>query len=374
MDWRLALVAFAVLPLIVAGHAVVPAERARSYRTVRTLDRAHQRVPAGAHHRHGDGAAVPPRGAELRALRRRSTASTATPTSSRSSTTRCSTRRSRSIGALAAALIIWFGGGWTLQGTLTLGSLVAFLQYSQRFFRPISDMSEKFNILQAAMASSERIFKLLDEPVAIESPSAVGSGQPWSTGPATSDPSDRSRRGHIVFDHVWFAYNGDGLRAAGRVVRGQARRARRHRRRHRGGQVDADQPAAAVLRRQARADPRRRRRRPGDGSARPARRCSAWCCRTCTCSPARSPTTSGSGTPAIADDAGRACGGRAVHADAVHRAAAERATRAPVAERGATLSVGPEAAAVVRARAGVRPAQCWSSTRRRRASTPRPSC
>ena len=66
------------------------------------------------------------------------------------------------IGALAAALLIWFGGGWTMQGTLTLGSLVAFLLYSQRFFRPISDMSEKFNVLQAAMASSERIFKLLD--------------------------------------------------------------------------------------------------------------------------------------------------------------------------------------------------------------------
>ena len=59
-------------------------------------------------------------------------------------------------------------------GTLTLGALVAFLQYSQRFFRPISDMSEKFNVLQSAMASSERIFKLLDEPVAIESPAAAG--------------------------------------------------------------------------------------------------------------------------------------------------------------------------------------------------------
>ncbi len=69
------------------------------------------------------------------------------------------------IGALASALIIWFGGGWTLQGTLTVGSLVAFLLYSRRFFRPISDMSEKFNVLQAAMASSERIFKLLDTPV-----------------------------------------------------------------------------------------------------------------------------------------------------------------------------------------------------------------
>ena len=55
-----------------------------------------------------------------------------------------------------------------MPGTLTLGSLVAFLLYSQRFFRPISDMSEKFNVLQAAMASSERIFKLLDTEVTIQ--------------------------------------------------------------------------------------------------------------------------------------------------------------------------------------------------------------
>jgi ATP-binding cassette subfamily B protein len=79
--------------------------------------------------------------------------------------------------------------------------LVAFLLYSQRFFRPISDMSEKFNILQAAMASSERIFKLLDEPVRIQSPSAFGGEQhrPSAIGHRAS--------GHIVFDHVWFAYN-----------------------------------------------------------------------------------------------------------------------------------------------------------------------
>src|SRR6058998_3767961 len=71
------------------------------------------------------------------------------------------------VSALAAALIIWYGGMSVLAGTLTLGSLVAFLQYSQRFFRPISDMSEKFNVLQSAMASSERIFKLLDEAVVV---------------------------------------------------------------------------------------------------------------------------------------------------------------------------------------------------------------
>ncbi|MCY4508381.1 MAG: ABC transporter ATP-binding protein [Acidobacteria bacterium] len=76
------------------------------------------------------------------------------------------------LGALAVAAIIWFGGAWTLQGSLELGSLVAFVLYSQRFFRPISDLSEKFNILQAAMASSERIFALLDTPVAVTDPGA----------------------------------------------------------------------------------------------------------------------------------------------------------------------------------------------------------
>jgi ATP-binding cassette, subfamily B, multidrug efflux pump len=100
------------------------------------------------------------------------------------------------VGALSAALIIWYGGGRVLSGALTLGSLVAFIQYSQRFFRPISDMSEKFNILQAAMASSERIFKLIDEPVAVRPPA-----QPFVR-PAPA-------RGHIVFDRVWFAYNGE---------------------------------------------------------------------------------------------------------------------------------------------------------------------
>jgi ATP-binding cassette, subfamily B, multidrug efflux pump len=98
------------------------------------------------------------------------------------------------VGALSAALIIWYGGGRVLSGALTLGSLVAFIQYSQRFFRPISDMSEKFNILQAAMASSERIFKLIDEPVAVRPPA-----QPFVR-PAPA-------LGHIVFDRVWFAYN-----------------------------------------------------------------------------------------------------------------------------------------------------------------------
>ncbi|MBI3262353.1 MAG: ABC transporter ATP-binding protein, partial [Acidobacteria bacterium] len=89
------------------------------------------------------------------------------------------------VGALASALIIWFGGGWVMRGALTIGSLVAFLQYSQRFFRPISDLSEKFNVLQAAMASSERIFKLLDTPVAIQSPARHRPRRPADAGPST---------------------------------------------------------------------------------------------------------------------------------------------------------------------------------------------
>ncbi|HEV3485021.1 MAG TPA: ABC transporter ATP-binding protein, partial [Vicinamibacterales bacterium] len=99
------------------------------------------------------------------------------------------------IGALASALIVWYGGGWTLQGTLTVGSLVAFILYSQRFFRPISDMSEKFNVLQAAMASSERIFKLLDTPVKIES--ALGARPSTELGtPLSASKGRRSALGH----------------------------------------------------------------------------------------------------------------------------------------------------------------------------------
>src|SRR5438093_10382405 len=100
------------------------------------------------------------------------------------------------VSTLATALIIWYGGYGVVRGTLTLGALVAFIQYAQRFFRPISDMSEKFNVLQSAMASSERIFKLLDEPIAIESPER----------PA---PRPAPAPGQIVFEDVWFAYNGN---------------------------------------------------------------------------------------------------------------------------------------------------------------------
>lgn len=74
------------------------------------------------------------------------------------------------VSSSAIALIVWYGGHQVLSGALTLGTLVAFIQYSDRFFSPISDLSEKYTILQSAMASSERIFKLLDTEPAIVSP------------------------------------------------------------------------------------------------------------------------------------------------------------------------------------------------------------
>ncbi|HXJ18524.1 MAG TPA: ABC transporter ATP-binding protein, partial [Candidatus Polarisedimenticolia bacterium] len=92
------------------------------------------------------------------------------------------------------ALLYWIGGGRTIGGTLEIGVLIAFMMYAQRFFRPIQDLSEKFNILQTAMAASERIFKLLDEPVTIASP-ALSRVLP-------------APRGEIEFRNVWFAYNG----------------------------------------------------------------------------------------------------------------------------------------------------------------------
>src|SRR5215470_16229944 len=95
------------------------------------------------------------------------------------------------LSAVAIACVIWFGGNGVLRGITTLGVLIAFIQYSQRFFRPIQDLSEKYNILQSAMAAAERVFKLLDTPVEITSPAVTKSPQ----GP-----------GRIEFDHVWFAY------------------------------------------------------------------------------------------------------------------------------------------------------------------------
>jgi len=232
MDWRLALVTFAVLPLIVFVTQWFRRNVRESYRTVRAWV---ARINAFLQEHITGMPTVQLFRRERRSIERFEEIN----------------RKHRDanidsilfyavfypaievIGALAAALIIWFGGGWTLQGTLTIGSLVAFILYSGRFFRPISDMSEKFNVLQAAMASSERIFKLLDTPVKIES--AVETTE-WPEVTEVADTEQRNSggqeqkslravpayemssvgsefsgasQGHIIFDHVSFAYDGE---------------------------------------------------------------------------------------------------------------------------------------------------------------------
>lgn len=100
------------------------------------------------------------------------------------------------VSALSTGLIIWYGGAQVLSGALSLGALVAFIQYVERFFLPIRDLSEKYNVLQSAMASSERIFRLLDEEEDVrDKPEPITLG---------------SIRGEVEFDHVWFQYNEDG--------------------------------------------------------------------------------------------------------------------------------------------------------------------
>jgi ATP-binding cassette subfamily B protein len=95
--------------------------------------------------------------------------------------------------AVSLALIVAYGGAHIIGGALTVGSVAAFLQYARRFFRPIQDLAEKYNMVQGAMASSERIFALLDTPEASD---------------ATPHRLDRPRpaRGRIEFRNVWFAY------------------------------------------------------------------------------------------------------------------------------------------------------------------------
>ncbi len=223
MDWRLALLAFSVLPLIVLVTQWFRTHVRESYRTVRIWI---ARINAYLQEHITGMATVQLFRREQRSYARFEDINREHRDANVSSIFYYAVfyPAIEVIGALAAALLIWFGGGWTMQGTLTLGSLVAFLLYSQRFFRPISDMSEKFNVLQAAMASSERIFKLLDTPVASHSGSGLGGsavgGSATPVGirhdvPSIEPQAERraptpnaDRPGHILFDHVWFAYNG----------------------------------------------------------------------------------------------------------------------------------------------------------------------
>jgi len=102
------------------------------------------------------------------------------------------------ISSISFALIVWYGGIRILEATLAFGTLVAFIEYVQKFFVPIRDFSSKYAVMQSAMSAAERVFELLDTPPAIQTPAA-----PRRPAPAPSRP------GRIAFEHVWFAYKGE---------------------------------------------------------------------------------------------------------------------------------------------------------------------
>jgi ATP-binding cassette subfamily B protein len=95
-------------------------------------------------------------------------------------------------GSVSVGLLLWYGGGEVLHGIIGIGTLVAFKEYLHRFFVPLRDFSQKYAVMQSAMASAERIFQLLDTPVDIQSPRNALVPRPF--------------RGEVVFDHVWFEY------------------------------------------------------------------------------------------------------------------------------------------------------------------------
>jgi len=123
------------------------------------------------------------------------------------------------IGAVALALIIWYGGGGILAGSVTFGVVAAFIQYADRFYQPVRDLSEKYNVFQSAMVASERIFELMDTKSAVPEPNRPPAARPAAApapaatagNPGVAAPPARPHRlrGEVEFDRVWFAYNGE---------------------------------------------------------------------------------------------------------------------------------------------------------------------
>ncbi len=194
LDWRLALATMVVLPLIVAVTARFRVQARESYRAVRVRL---ARINAFLNEHIMGMGIVQLFGREVRE-QTRFDALNRDHLSANMAALRSFASFHPAIGALSAvavATIIAYGGTQALAGAVSVGLVVAFIQYTQRFFDPIEDLAEKYNILQAAMASSERIFRLLDEPVEVADPSA---------------PVHAKRvRGEIEFRDIWFAYEPD---------------------------------------------------------------------------------------------------------------------------------------------------------------------
>ncbi len=190
MNWKLALITFAVLPLIFWATMIFRAKVRDSYRRIRV---AIARINAYLQEHVSGMVVLQLFNREKRAFRKFSEINASHMGAFKDAILAYALYYPvvEILSSIAVACIMWFGGMDVLRTTATLGVLVAFMQYAQRFFRPIQDLSEKYNILQSAMAASERIFKLLDTRAEITSPLVPAK----ATGP-----------GRIEFDHVWFAY------------------------------------------------------------------------------------------------------------------------------------------------------------------------
>jgi ATP-binding cassette subfamily B protein len=191
MNWKLALITFAVLPLIVVATKIFRDKVRDSYRRIRT---AIARINSYLQEAVSGMLVLQLFNREKRAFNKFSDINASHMEAFKDAILAYAIYYPvvEILSAVAIASIIWFGGNDVIRGIATIGVLVAFMQYAQRFFRPIQDLSEKYNILQSAMAAGERIFKLLDTKVEIVSPAVTKTPQ----GP-----------GRIEFDHVWFAYN-----------------------------------------------------------------------------------------------------------------------------------------------------------------------
>jgi ATP-binding cassette subfamily B protein len=190
MDWRLALLTFAVLPFIFVATMIFRRHVRDSYRRIRT---AIARINSYLQEHVTGMVVVQLFNREKRAYQRFENVNRSHMQAFKDAIMAYALYYPvvEFLSSVAIASIIWFGGGQVVRGFTSIGVLVAFIQYAQRFFRPIQDLSEKYNILQSAMASSERVFKLLDTEPAIQSP---------------ANPKRPDGPGRIEFDHVWFAY------------------------------------------------------------------------------------------------------------------------------------------------------------------------
>jgi len=201
MNWRLALVTFALVPVLVAVAVYFRSRSRDAYRVARTRL---SRLNAGLQESLQGMAVIQAfvREAEERArfaalnqdLRRAQFRSTFFEASLYASV--------EVIGSAAVALLLWYGGGQVIQDALTFGALVAFLEYTNRFFLPIRDLGAKYAVMQAAMVAAERVFGLLDTMPSLPAPAPARPGAPGG-------PAGRAGGPAVEFRNVWFAYEGE---------------------------------------------------------------------------------------------------------------------------------------------------------------------